>query len=164
MPAPELVIRSARADDLSRVARFPQNPDELFYVHPTAHFPLTAEQLLPNFQNRQGNTVAEQGGVVVAFANYISIKAEGDATIGNVVVDPAQRGTGAGKALLEFMMRKAAEEYGCRRALIPCFNENTPGLLFYQRLGFTPSAYEPREKPDGKKVVLFYLEKRLTPQ
>ncbi|MFZ5602614.1 MAG: GNAT family N-acetyltransferase [Pseudomonadota bacterium] len=159
-----MLIRPARVDDLAVVATFPQTSDELFYVHPVAQFPLTAEQLLPNFQNRKGNTVIESSGAVVAFANYISVTEQGDATIGNVVVDPARRGGGFGKALLEFLMQNAAQQYGCRRALIPCFNENTPGLLFYQRLGFVPCAYEPRVKPDGRTVVLFYLEKKLAPQ
>ncbi|HEX4939420.1 MAG TPA: GNAT family N-acetyltransferase, partial [Candidatus Kapabacteria bacterium] len=77
-----MLIRPARVDDLAVVATFPQTSDELFYVHPVAQFPLTAEQLLPNFQNRKGNTVIESSGAVVAFANYISVTEQGDATIG----------------------------------------------------------------------------------
>lgn len=154
-------IRAARETDLPLVATFPQTPAELFYVHPSARFPLTAEQLLPNFLNRSGNSVVEVAGRVAAFANYISVTAQGDAIIGNVVVDPAQRGTGVGRALLEYLMQRAVDEHDCCRALIPCFNENTQGLLFYLRLGFEPLRYETRTDPQGQVVVLFYLQRAL---
>lgn len=155
------LIRPARVSDLEIVARFPQSPDELFYVHPTATFPLTAAQLQPNFQNRQGNTVVEVAGQVVAFANYIRVEPGADAVIGNVVVDPAQRGAGHGRRLLVALMEGAARQHGCRRALIPCFSDNRAGLLFYHRLGFEPLRWEIRPHPGGHPRVLFYLQRAI---
>lgn len=152
-------FRPAREDDLPIIANFATTAEELFYVHPTAHFPLTAEQLLPNFNNRKGNTVVEHEGKVAGFANFISVSDGDTATIGNVIIDPERRGKGIGKALLEEMARRAQQEHGVRHTLIPCFNTNTYGLHFYHSLGYVPCKGEPRKNQKGEPVFLLYLSK-----
>ena len=154
-------FRPARTEDLSIVAGFISQPDELFYVHPTATFPLTAEQLLPNFHSRKGNSVIVVGGQVTGFANYIAVAEGESATIGNVVIDPGQRGTGIGKALLQAMERQAKECYGVTHTIIPCFNTNTYGLHFYHSLGYVPFKGEPRKDQQGRGIFLLYLSKCL---
>lgn len=158
----DLSFRPAQQSDLITIGAFATSADELFYVHPTAKFPLTAEQLLPNFQNRKGNTVVEVDGKVAGFANYISVIENDSATIGNVIINPALRGKGIGKALLMEMERKAAQEYGAQHTIIPCFNTNTYGLHFYHSLGYVPFKGEPRTDHKGETIFLIYLKKTLS--
>lgn len=152
-------FRPAQEQDLARVAGFATTADELFFVHPTATFPLTAQQLLPNFQQRKGNTVILHQDQVAGFANYINVIEGDSATIGNVIIDPAQRGRGIGKDLLTEMARHAKASYGVTRTVIPCFNTNTAGLHFYHSLGYVPFKGEPRTDWKGDAVFLIYLSK-----
>lgn len=158
----EMHFRPAQQSDLAIVATFATSAEELFYVHPTARFPFTAEQLLPNFQNRKGNTVMQVEGKVAGFANYISVTEGDSATIGNVIINPALRGKGIGKALLIAMETKAAQEYGAQHSIIPCFNTNTYGLHFYHSLGYVPFKGEPRIDHKGETIFLLYLKKTLS--
>lgn len=152
-------FRPAQEQDLSVIATFPTSADELYFVHPSARFPLTAEQLMPNFQQRKGNTVVLMDGNVVGFANYINVIDGEEASIGNLIIDPAQRGSGIGKAFLQELARQAKQEYGVQRILIPCFNKNTYGLHFYHSLGYVPYLGEPRLDQDGKPIFLIWLQK-----
>ena len=55
--------------------RFPQTPEELFYVSPRSEFPWTPEQVLSLLENRYDPTVIveESRGQVVAYANFMRI-------------------------------------------------------------------------------------------
>ncbi len=152
-------FKEAKAIDLESVVGFLTTPDELFFFHPKATFPLTVDQLLPNFQSRKGNTVIIVDGKVAGYANFISISDGNLATIGNVVVDPKLRGTGLGKALINRMETSAKALYGAKQIFIPCFNTNTAGLLFYHKLGYVPNSGEPRINQNGDPVYLIYLAK-----
>ncbi len=155
-------LRAARESDLAIIADFATSAEELYFVHPSARYPLTAHQLLPNFQQRKGNSVITHEGAVIGFANYINVIEGESATIGNVIIDPAQRGRGAGKALLLAMERMAKEQYQVRLSIIPCFNTNTYGLHFYHNLGYVPCKGEPRLDQNQQPVFLIYLQKPLT--
>ncbi len=152
-------FRPASRTDLDTVAAFATSAEELFYVHPTAHFPLTAEQLLPNFSNRKGNSVIVSEGKVAGFANFISVVEGESATIGNVIIDPTLRGKGIGKALLNNMARLAQRDFGVKQTIIPCFNTNTYGLHFYHSLGYVPCKGEPRKDQNGQPIFLIYLNR-----
>jgi len=156
-----MIFRPAMEADLQLIASFPVSEDELFYVYPAASYPLTTKQMLANFVSRKGNSVLEVDGKPAAYANYISIDKGNDAVIGNVIVDPSLRGKGIGINLLTHMMDVAAKEFGAKKAVIPCFNSNTSGLIFYHNLGFLPFSSEIRQKENGKHEVLLYLQKSI---
>lgn len=152
-------FKEAKEKDFERIAGFLVTPDELFFFHPKAIFPLTADQLLPNFQSRKGNTVLIADGEIAGFANFISVTDGISATIGNVVVDPDRRGTGLGKALIDYMETSAKALFDVKKIFIPCFNTNTAGLCFYHKLGYVPNSGEPRFNQDGDSVYLIYFAK-----
>ncbi|MEO1254594.1 MAG: GNAT family N-acetyltransferase [Bacteroidota bacterium] len=156
-----MIIRQATVEDLERVMSFPQTREELFYIYPSAQFPLTVEQLKSSFEAREGNTAVELNGEVVAFANYISVKEKELAVIGNVIVAPMYRGQGVGKNLINYMFSNVYERYGCLAVDIPCFNTNTRGLVFYHRLGFIPYRAEEKTDFNGQPVLLLYLKRKI---
>jgi ribosomal protein S18 acetylase RimI-like enzyme len=83
--------------------------------------------------------VAEHHSQVVgmATAQLLVSTARGGlvATIEDVVVDQAARGTGAGRALIA-AIEAWAREQGCKRLQLLADRENAPALDFYARLGF----------------------------
>jgi GNAT superfamily N-acetyltransferase len=155
-----MIFRDAIETDLKIVAGFPQNAEELFYIHPSASYPLTANQLLQNFRSRKGNTVALKGKKVVGFANFINVIESESAAIGNMIIDPLERGSGIGSELIEYMSQMASATYMVKNIIIPCFSSNIKGLLFYHKLGFSPIKGEPRTDPNGLPAYLIYLNRK----
>ena len=153
--------RATLFEDLSVVCGFAVDADELYYSFPKAKFPLTVDQVLPNFNGRLGNTSVICDGKVVAFANYISVLPNDSVTVGNVLVDPSFRGKGVGRFLIEYMENFAIRNFEARLCKIPCFNRNTSGLLFYHALGYRPIDGEPRVDFQNSPVYLVHLAKAL---
>jgi len=149
-PADALIIRE-----------FPKSQKELFFMFPTATFPLTAERLLKKAGERLSPTVALLDGQVAGYANIISCKGAA-CTVGNVVVGPEFRRHGVGAYLMQTLAEKARKEHGAARLRASCFNENTEALVFYAKLGFAPAGMEMRTDPEGKAVALIHMEKDLT--
>jgi len=67
--------RPVKADDIKTICDFPQNAQELFFIFPKAHYPLTEAQLIAAITQRFDSTVVEIDGAVVGFANFIELNA-----------------------------------------------------------------------------------------
>ena len=84
--------------------------------------------------------VGEVDGQVVAFAlfftNFSTFLAKPGLYLEDLYVQPAQRGTGLGKALLEHLGRLAAER-GCGRFEWSVLDWNERAIRFYQGMGAT---------------------------
>jgi GNAT superfamily N-acetyltransferase len=84
--------------------------------------------------------VGEVGGEVVAFAlfftNFSTFLARPGLYLEDLYVQPAQRGTGLGKALLEHLGRLAAER-GCGRFEWSVLDWNENAIRFYENMGAT---------------------------
>ena len=84
--------------------------------------------------------VGEVDGQVVAFAlfftNFSTFLAKPGLYLEDLYVQPAQRGTGLGKALLEHLGRLAAER-GCGRFEWSVLDWNADAIAFYEGLGAT---------------------------
>ena len=154
-----LTHRPVNAEDVLTVCNFPQNPQELFYMFPKAHYPLTEDQLHASIALRSDSTVVEGDGSVVGFANFYVFERDGICAIGNVIVSPRARGKGVAKFLVETMVELAFERHRASEVQISCFNENTAGLLLYPQLGFVPFGVEERVSPDGRRVALIQMRK-----
>ncbi len=87
--------------------------------------------------------VARLGGRVVAMANIqigISTAEGGEVMmIEDVIVDPALRGRGLGRALLRHVFDWGTSQ-GMTRATLLTDHDNLAAQTFYARMGFTPSA------------------------
>ena len=84
--------------------------------------------------------VAEVAGDVVAFAlfftNFSTFLARPGLYLEDLYVQPAQRGTGIGKALLSHLARLAAER-SCGRFEWSVLDWNADAIAFYEALGAT---------------------------
>ncbi len=151
------------AQDLPLLCSFPQNEEELFYLFPTASYPLTSDQLLRAIAQRKSPTVVEEAGQVVAYADLFRVKNGTYTNIGNVMVAPQARGRGVGHYLIEQMVCIAGAINGARRVRVSCFNHNTAAMLLYAKLGFVPYGMEERTDWQGRRVALIHLRKTLQP-
>jgi ribosomal protein S18 acetylase RimI-like enzyme len=152
--------RPAAESDFHAICAFPRNEDELFFAYPKAMYPLTPPQLLEAVRRRSDSTVVEDGGNVVAFANFYRWETQGCCSIGNVIVSPAARGRGVGRYLVERMIDLAFAKYRAAEVTVSCFNRNVAGLLLYPRLGFQPYAVEKRSDKSGNRIALIHMRLR----
>jgi GNAT superfamily N-acetyltransferase len=159
----QLTHRPVQASDIATLCCFPQGPDELFYMFPKAHYPLTPAQLSDAIAQREGSTVVEGDGTVLAFANFYKAEHGGVCALGNVVVAPAARGHGVARYLVQRMIELARQQFDAREVWVSCFNNNTAGLLLYPQLGFVPFAIEERQGPGNTRVALVQMKQTLKP-
>lgn len=156
-PAPPMFSRPVQTADLRHICRFATSAEELFFAYPKARYPLDEAQLAAAIAQRAHATVVELDGAAVAFANFYRWEHGGSCAIGNVLVDPAQRGRGVGRFLIEQMCQLAWQHYAASEVSVSCFNHNTGGLLFYPRLGFQVHAVEARQKASGETCALLHF-------
>ena len=87
--------------------------------------------------------VAEEAGLVIGMCTgqLVISTAEGGPSVlvEDVVVDPAHRGQGIGRALMNTLAGWALEQGATRLQLLADKN-NGPGLVFYERLGWRTTA------------------------
>ncbi|NBC69281.1 GNAT family N-acetyltransferase [Paenibacillus sacheonensis] len=146
--------RALRDDDLETIASFPQSADELFYMGPRFVYPLTAEQIVRKLEDRHAPTVVvdESTESVAGYANLYDCSEE-QCWLGNVVVAPEYRGTGAADRLIETMKQNARTRFGARRLVLSCHQTNARGLAFYHKRGFKP--YDLKIIPfEGRGMVI----------
>ena len=151
--------RPVKAEDVKTICAFPQGEQELFFMFPKAHFPLTEEQLHTAISQRFDSTIFEADGTVVGFANLYRAEHNGICCIGNVIVAPSARGKGVARYIIETMTTLCFEKYQANEVQLSCFNENTAGLLLYPKFGFVPFAIEERPAPDGRRSALIHMTK-----
>lgn len=108
-------------------------------MFPKAQYPLTPAQLSDAIAQREGSTVVEGDGTLLAFASFYKAEHGGVCALGNVVVAPAARGHGVARYLVQSMIELARQQFDAREVWVSCFNSNTAGLLLYPQLGFAPS-------------------------
>ncbi|WP_060483102.1 GNAT family N-acetyltransferase [Pseudomonas sp. NBRC 111119] len=151
--------RPVTPEDIPTLCTFPQNAQELFYMFPKAHYPLTEHQLSTAIAQRTECTVFEKNNRTVGFANFYKAEMHGVCCIGNVIVAPDARGQGVASYIVETMTALAFDRYQATAVHIACFNENTAGLLLYPKLGFLPFAVEERCSPEGHRVALIHMSR-----
>jgi RimJ/RimL family protein N-acetyltransferase len=154
-------LRPVEAKDIDRITGFFADEREMRYSFPEATYPLTAEFLKKSIESRTDSSVVVRNGAPVAFANLFDIRKGEECTIGNVIVDKKHRRKGAAQFLMRAMIDIAAERYHVGRVIVPCWSENTAGLMLYSRLGF--QAYDVVVKQFGTagQVHVQMLEKCL---
>ena len=78
------------------------------------------------------------------------------AQLANIAVDPAYRGRGYAKTMLEACI-KDAEEKGCETLSLEARVSNTPALSLYRSYGFIDAAVRKRYYEDGEDAILMVL-------
>lgn len=156
-----LSFRDFFESDVSAICSFPRTPEELFYMFPSAVWPLTVKQLIAAADSRLCPTVVLCDGRVAGYANFIACQPGQVCTVGNVIVDPQVRRQGVGTFLIRTMVHKAVLDYGAFRLGLRCFGANEAGLRFYDSLGFKKVGVLGRVGLDGCVAPTFQLELNL---
>jgi GNAT superfamily N-acetyltransferase len=78
-------------------------------------------------------------GIVVFFHNYSTFLAQPGVYLEDIFVEPAHRGRGFGRALMQYVARIAIER-GCARFEWAVLNWNQPAIDFYEKLGAKPQS------------------------
>lgn len=152
-------FRDAKKEDFTTIALFPQNEQELFYMYPKGTYPINADELADVAAKRFLPTVITDRGEVVGYCNLYDVISGESCWIGNLIVSPESRGSGAAYYLVQTIIRRAAEEYRVKHIHLICHNTNTVALLFYYKLGFRP--YDIKTMMDYRKQKIVGIKMRI---
>jgi L-amino acid N-acyltransferase YncA len=140
MNAPATVVRLARADDAAAIATI-YNEGIADRVATFETEPRTPEQIarqLADKGDRYPTVVVDRGGQIVAWASagsYRNRPAYAGVAEHSVYVARGARGTGAGRAALEGLIRAYAQR-GFWKIVSRIFPENTASIRLHERCGF----------------------------
>ena len=151
-------IRAAQEIDFIHICKLVKSREEMFIFYPRGTYPLTIEQLEHLASTRKSLTVVTHDDQIIGFANLFDFKTGQSASIGNVIVDPAFRGQGVGRKLVRRMLELVFEQLNLPEAHISVFGHNSPALLLYHELGFTPYAIEERHDFADRRTALIHLK------
>lgn len=90
----------------------------------------------------------------VAFARWSRVPAAGEAELLRIAVDPAHRGRGLGRLLLETCQRELAED-GLVHLFLEVRVSNAAAIQLYRTCGWKPCGRRPGYYPDGEDAALF---------
>lgn len=137
-----LTIRPATADDAAQILRF---ITDLAIYEKAEHEVKTdvdgIRQSLLSANSTAKALLCERDGVAIGFAvyffNYSTWLGRNGLYLEDLYVDPAHRGIGAGKALIQHLAREAVA-LGCGRMEWSVLDWNTPAIDFYESIGARP--------------------------
>ncbi|GIP39102.1 N-acetyltransferase [Paenibacillus sp. J31TS4] len=144
--------RTAAHEDFPIIAAFPQSPEELFYMFPKGQYPLAPEQLEEAALRRLEPTVILRDGQIAGYGNLYTDEDRQEYWLGNVIVAPGVRNSGAGTYLIQTMKEKA-RSYQAKQLNLVCHNTNTKALLFYFKQGFLPYGLKQMEDYKGDRIA-----------
>ncbi len=95
----------------------------------------------------------------VAFARWAYIPAAGEAELLRIAVDPAHRGGGLGRTLLEACQAELAEA-GLVHLYLEVRVSNAAAIQLYRACGWKPCGLRSGYYPDGEDAALFQRTRR----
>jgi GNAT superfamily N-acetyltransferase len=136
------VIRSARPGDVAAILRLIRALAEYEKLaHEVVATEAALRETLFGAQPAAEVLLAEEDGHAVGlalfFQNYSTFLARPGIYLEDLFVEPAHRGRGIGKALLQAVARLAVRR-GCGRFEWSVLDWNTPAIEFYRALGARP--------------------------
>ncbi len=153
--------RPVTDEDLAAVCGFFADERELHYAFPGVTYPLSETVLKSFIESRSDATVLTSKGRSVGFADLFNIKENDECSIGNVIISRGHRRKGAAMFLLKAMIDIAVSSHNATRIIVPCWCENTRGLLLYSKLGFKPFDIMIKNHDDSEMIPVLLLEKNL---
>ncbi len=154
--APAVTVRTAAPADLPSVGRLGAHLMRVHHGFDPARFiepPPRAEQLYASFLGKQMEEpdvvvlVAERGGEVLGYAyaavegnDYMALRGPAG-VLHDIVVDPAHRGHGVGRMLLDATLA-ALEARGAPRVVLSTAERNESAQRLFARAGFRRTMIE----------------------
>ena len=125
-----------------RYGRYPIAPDDVIahYAGLAASgrfFPLTAFEVADGAEVTPGESAV--GHLIMRYTD----DAGETVRFGFIIVDPARRGEGLGRRMIEAAVAHAAGALGAKRITIGVFENNAPARRCYAAAGFREAACEP---------------------
>ena len=155
------IYRDTKEEDLEDICSLPANPKELFYMFPSATYPLSVTQMKEILKKRDAHTTFLYSNQIIGYANLYFLENETSSYIGHLILSPQYRGFGYGKRMIEVMIKKAFTLYKNDTIKIAVINENTKALLLYMQLGFSPFKASLRFDKNGEKKVLISMRLKM---
>lgn len=137
------------ADSAAAVVGWVHSAEELaLMAGPTLQWPLTVDQLLASGHGPARRLrVLLDNGVPVAFGT--ARQNQDGVRLGWIVVDPARRGEGWGRALMTRLIADTRQHHGAVPLTLGVFAHNQSAVRLYRSLGF-------REQPPTPSEVVGY--------
>ncbi len=134
-----IIIRDAVINDSATILNF--ITELAIYENAEHEVKTNVEQIKKSIfaENSTVNAfICEEDGVAIGFAvyfyNYSTWLGKNGIYLEDLYVSKDKRGSGAGKAILKHLVKKAYDE-GCGRVEWSCLDWNTPSREFYESIG-----------------------------
>jgi RimJ/RimL family protein N-acetyltransferase len=128
----------------------------LQWAGPEYAYPLDARELMETLSKTTGRTpsfrvykaVLPSTGETAGHVQLMDIDyAKSTCALGRVLIFPAHRGKGLGRALVRLAVNEAFAGLGLREVTLLVFDFNDAAIATYKSLGFVPSPPDPRALP-----------------
>lgn len=147
-------LRPYKPSDAWNVLRWWEGTDEETFIKWSCgkfEYPLTIEQMDVYFsrwclREEHGwlmTALDEKGTPIGHFIMRLVDFEENSVRLGFIVVDPAARGKGYGKKMIEKALQYAFEVLGMKRVTLGVFENNPQAKTCYEAVGFTVKEYVP---------------------
>ena len=154
---PDLTIRPATPADIPTLLRFIR--DLAIYENAEDQAQATPSHLQRTLFDAGASAhalVCERDSTAIGFAvyffNYSTWQGRNGLYLEDLYVDPAARGSGAGKALLQHLARTAVDK-DCGRFEWSVLDWNQPAIDFYESLGALPQGEWVRYRLTGDALL-----------
>ena len=155
-------FRQALEEDFTAIAALPQNEQEAYYMFPRGTWPLKPEELYRASLERKLAIVMERQGELAGYCSMYDVAEGESAWLGNVIVSPAARASGASAELLGHMMKQGREAFRLKELHLVCHSTNARAMLFYRRMGFLPYEVGKTDDWQGNRIARVLMKRILT--
>ncbi len=137
---------------------FPDRRSVDLWSGPDFRFPFTLESFIEDcyWDEFGGQRLLCGDGVLAAFGQFT--ERYGRSHLARLIANPAMRGQGVGRALVNALMSRATETYGHDECGLFVYRHNAPALNCYQSAGFEIFDY-PEDAPMPE--MCFYLTRKI---
>ena len=143
-----LTLRPPQSSDYQTLALWlPDAVACLRWAGPRVLFPFSVAELpaLLAVAGGESYCLAEGNAAASAFGQYWVV-APSAVHLGRIIVSPAARGMGVGRALCDQLISRAVQSTGASTVTLRVHRENEAAVTLYSRLGFVPVESESTEE------------------
>lgn len=153
-----LDVLTSRPDADRVVSWVASQADAVQFAGPDVPWPLTGDTLIESARHAHYTTFLLRDRTEPV-ATGATRTASGVMRIGRVLVDPAARGRGRGRVLMDALIARAASEPDVRAIELGVFADNVAARHLYAELGFTPTGQETVSTTAGRTWVALQLRR-----
>jgi diamine N-acetyltransferase len=156
-----MTLRATAAADLGHVTAWEAQADTRMWLGETG--PAWHEQAVADPD--QEHLIAEDAGTPAGFAVLAAVRTgDGAIELRRMVVSPAVRGTGRGRALLRAVLARAGHDHRAARVWLDVKPQNQRARQLYETEGFTLTRTIPGAltEPDGTTTDLLVMTRQVT--